>query len=129
MDLAPVRADRSRPRPTAPRGLAPRLEAVIFDWAGTTVDHGCMAPVASFLEVFRRRGVPITIAEARAPMGTSKRTHIERIAQTDAVRERWRAVHGRLPATEDVDAMFAEFVPLQLAVLPEHAEPIAGCVE
>ena len=48
----------------------PRLEAVIFDWAGTTVDHGCMAPVASFMEVFRRRGVPIEdVFEPRCEVG------------------------------------------------------------
>ena len=25
------------------------IEAVIFDWAGTTVDYGCMAPVQAFV--------------------------------------------------------------------------------
>lgn len=105
-----------------------RLEAVLFDWAGTTVDHGCLAPVASFMEVFRRRGVPITVAEARGPMGTHKRTHIERICAMPAVAERWLAVHGRLPTSADVDAMFAEFLPLQVACLEQHAEPIEGCV-
>ena len=24
------------------------VEAVIFDWAGTTVDYGCFAPVQAF---------------------------------------------------------------------------------
>ena len=106
-----------------------RLEAVLFDWAGTTVDHGCLAPVASFLEVFRRRGVPITVAEARAPMGTHKRKHIETICQMPAVIARWLAAHGRLPTSADVDAMFGEFLPLQVACLEQHAEPIEGCVE
>ena len=26
------------------------IEAVIFDWAGTTVDYGCMAPVQAFVK-------------------------------------------------------------------------------
>jgi len=30
-----------------------KLQAVIFDWAGTTVDYGCFAPVTVFVEVFR----------------------------------------------------------------------------
>src|SRR4051812_454934 len=115
MHLVPSsQPSRSLSRPAVAARPMSKLEAVIFDWAGTTVDHGCMAPVASFMEVFRRRGVPITVAEARAPMGTAKRTHIERITQMEAVAERWRAAHGRLPTTEDVDAMFADFVPLQL---------------
>ncbi len=29
------------------------IEAVIFDWAGTTVDYGCFAPVQAFQEVFK----------------------------------------------------------------------------
>ena len=105
------------------------LQAVIFDWAGTTIDHGCMAPVASFLEVFRRRGVPITLAEAREPMGTHKRTHIQRITEMESVAERWRAAHGTPPSEADIDGMFAEFVPLQLACIAESADPIPGCLE
>ena len=47
----------------------PRIRAILFDWAGTTVDHGSRAPVEVFLEVFRRAGVEISAAEARGPMG------------------------------------------------------------
>ncbi|MEP7119383.1 MAG: phosphonoacetaldehyde hydrolase [Byssovorax sp.] len=106
-----------------------RIEAILFDWAGTTVDHGCMAPIAAFLEVFRRRGVVVSAADARGPMGTHKRTHIQTLCALPGVAEQWRARFGRAPSAADVDAMFAEFIPLQLAVLPDHAEPIAGCVE
>jgi phosphonoacetaldehyde hydrolase len=106
-----------------------RIEAVIFDWAGTTVDHGCLSPLAPFLEVFRRRGVTLSAAAARGPMGTHKRTHIERLAASPEVTAAWQARFGRAPSAADVDEMFAEFVPLQLAVLPRFAEPIAGCVE
>ena len=28
------------------------IEAVIFDWAGTTVDYGCFAPVKRFRRGF-----------------------------------------------------------------------------
>lgn len=105
------------------------FEAVIFDWAGTTIDHGCMSPLAPFVEVFRRRGVELSTTVARGPMGVHKRTHIERLCETPEVVAAWRARFGRTPANEDVDAMFAELVPLQLAVLPRFAEPIDGCVE
>jgi hypothetical protein len=36
---------------TAPQRTR-RLQAVIFDWAGTTLDFGSLAPVAAFVEVF-----------------------------------------------------------------------------
>jgi phosphonoacetaldehyde hydrolase len=113
----------------APHPSRKKLEAVVFDWAGTTVDHGCLAPVASFIEVFRRRGVALTVAEARAPMGTHKRLHIEMLTRMDTVAERWRAVHGRLPVADDVDAMFEELVPLQIAAIERYADPIEGCLE
>ena len=50
-----------------------RVDAVIFDWAGTVVDFGSRAPAGAFVEVFRRHGVAISIAEARGPMGSEKR--------------------------------------------------------
>ena len=36
------------------------FKAVIFDWAGTTVDYGCFAPVQAFMEVFKHFGsIPV----------------------------------------------------------------------
>ena len=105
------------------------VQAVLLDWAGTTMDFGCIAPAVVFAQVFERQGVPITIDEARAPMGAHKRVHIEKITQLDAVRARWREVHGRPPTDGDVDAMFADFVPLQLECLSRYSELIPGTLE
>jgi phosphonoacetaldehyde hydrolase len=102
------------------------IEAVLLDWAGTTMDFGCVAPAVVFVEVFRRRQVPITMEEARAPMGAHKRVHIQRITELDAVRRRWEATHGRPPDDADVDAMFKDFVPLQLECLSSYSELIPG---
>ena len=89
------------------------IEAVLLDWAGTTMDFGCMAPAVVFVEVFKRQKVPITTEEARAPMGAHKRVHIQRISELDSVRRRWQETHGRPPNDNDVSAMFTEFVPLE----------------
>jgi phosphonoacetaldehyde hydrolase len=105
------------------------VEAVLLDWAGTTMDFGCMAPAVVFALVFERHGVPITMDEARAPMGAHKRVHIQKITQLDAVRSRWQEVHGRPPTDDDVDAMFADFVPLQLECLSRYSELIPGALE
>ncbi len=102
------------------------IKAVILDWAGTTVDHGSIAPVVSFIETFRLHGVQITVAEARGPMGMHKRDHIRTITQMASVAARWAAANGRDPDAADVAAMYEEFIPLQLAVLAEYAEPIPG---
>lgn len=105
------------------------IQAVLLDWAGTTMDYGCMAPAVVFVEVYKRQGVPITMDEARAPMGAHKRVHIQKISQLDAVRARWQATHGRPPGEADVDRMFAEFVPLQLACLSDYSALIPGTLE
>jgi len=102
------------------------IEAVLLDWAGTTMDFGCMAPAVVFMEVFKRKKVPISIEEARAPMGAHKRVHIQRISELDTVRQRWQAAHGRPPNDDDVSAMFAEFVPLQLDCLSKYSALIPG---
>jgi phosphonoacetaldehyde hydrolase len=103
-----------------------KIQAVLLDWAGTTMDFGCMAPAVVFVEVFKRQDVPITMAEARAPMGAHKRVHIQRITEIDSVRKRWQERHGRLPTDDDVERMFTDFVPLQLQCLSNYSELIAG---
>jgi phosphonoacetaldehyde hydrolase len=105
------------------------VEAVLLDWAGTTMDFGCVAPAVVFVEVFERQGVPITVDEARAPMGAHKRVHIRRITELEPVRARWREAHGRPPGEDDVERMFEAFVPLQLACLSSYSELIPGTLE
>jgi phosphonoacetaldehyde hydrolase len=106
-----------------------KIQAVLLDWAGTTMDFGCMAPAVVFVEVYKRQGVPITMEEARAPMGAHKRVHIQRIGQLDSVRQRWQDKHGKPPTEADVDRMFADFVPLQIDCLSDYSEMIPGALE
>jgi len=104
------------------------IEAVLLDWAGTTMDFGCMAPAVVFVEVFKRHGVPIDMGEARAPMGAHKKVHIRRITELAPVRARWKEVHGRVPGDDDVNRMFEDFVPLQLDCLSNYSDLIPGTV-
>jgi phosphonoacetaldehyde hydrolase len=83
-----------------------KIQAVLLDWAGTTMDFGCMAPAVVFVEVFRRQGVPITMEEARAPTGAHKP-----------------------PADADVETMFGDFVPLQLECLSDYSALIPGTLD
>lgn len=105
------------------------LRAAIFDWAGTTVDYGSRAPAGVFIEVFKRRGVPITIAQARGPMGMHKRDHIAALLALPAVAAMWRELHGRPPGDADVQSMYQELVPLQLACLRDYADVVPGTRE
>ena len=111
------------------RNYRGKLKAVILDWAGTTMDYGCYAPAVVFVEVYKRKGVPISMEEARVPMGAHKKVHIRKISQIDSVSERWKEMHGRKPNENDVDEMFADFVPLQLACLADYTDLIPGTIE
>jgi phosphonoacetaldehyde hydrolase len=105
------------------------LKAVILDWAGTTMDFGCLAPAVVFVDVYERRGVPITTEEAREPMGAHKKVHIRKISQLPTVAKRWKEVHGKPCTEEDIEAMFQDFIPRQLDCLAKYADLIPGTVE
>ncbi|MCS6779601.1 MAG: phosphonoacetaldehyde hydrolase [Geminicoccaceae bacterium] len=105
------------------------LEAVLFDLAGTLQDFGSCAPAGVFVQVFAEVGVPISLAEARAPMGAEKRAHLRALLFEPAIAARFTAAHGRTPTESDVDRLYAAFVPAQLAVLERHAELVPGALE
>lgn len=46
-----------------------------------------------------------------------------------SVRERWKSVYGKYPDQADVDNMFTDFVPMQIAVLKKYSELIPGTVK
>ena len=93
------------------------------------MDYGCYAPAVVFVEVYKRKDVPITIEEARVPMGAHKKVHIRKISQIESVAQRWQDAHGRNPDEDDVEAMFQEFIPLQLACLADYTDLIPGTLE
>lgn len=105
------------------------LQAIIMDWAGTTVDFGSMAPIRAFQGLFTNQGVPISQAEARGPMGTEKREHIRQLCSHPRIRTTWVEVKGTEPTDVDVDRMYDEFVPLQIAAIAETAVLIPGLTE
>lgn len=100
-----------------------------MDWSGTTADKYVIAPAVVFVDVFEKHKVPISMKEARLPMGLRKDLHIKAVTEIPEVRERWQSVYGRPPNQEDVDKMFADFVPMQLACLRKYTGLIPGTAE
>jgi phosphonoacetaldehyde hydrolase len=105
------------------------LKAVIFDWAGTVVDYGSLAPMGAFVETFAEFGVDITIDEARGPMGMAKRPHIAALMALPRVSAVWAQKHGHPPTEADIDALYAVFVPKNKAVAAKYATLIPGVAE
>jgi len=105
------------------------IQAVILDWAGTTLDHGVFAPAIVFVDLFRAHGIEISMAQARRPMGLFKLDHIRAITRDPDVAAEWRRVHGSECGEDDVLALFEEFKPLQEAAMASHSGLIGGTVE
>ena len=102
---------------------------MIFDWAGTTVDYGCFAPVQVFVEIFRKRGIEITIEEAREPMGLLKIDHIRALLDMKRIAHLWLAAFDREPNEEDVRALYMDFEEMLFKVLKNFAKPIPGVLD
>ena len=102
------------------------VKAVVFDWAGTMVDHGSLAPMGVFVEAFRRFGIEVTIDEARGPMGIAKRAHVATLLALPRLAAAWRQRHGRTPTEADIDAVYAVFVPMNVEIAARYADLVPG---
>lgn len=105
------------------------VQAVILDWAGTAVDHGCRGPVAVFSRAFERHGIEPEVAEVRAPMGREKREHVQTMLAMPRLAGLWRAGHGNAPDDAATDTVFAAVQELMPETLADYAMPVPGCVE
>ncbi len=102
------------------RGYRGKVKGIVLDWSGTTADAYVLAPAVVFVDVFKKHGVEISMAEARGPMGLRKDLHIKELTLVPEIRDRWKGVHDSDPDQGSVDAMFADFVPMQLECLREY---------
>ena len=106
-----------------------KIKAVIFDWAGTTVDFGCMAPVQAFVEVFKEFGIEPTMEEVREPMGMLKIDHIRTMLKMERIRNLWIEKYGKDPEEEDAQKMYAIFEEKLLGILHLYSDPKPGVVD
>ena len=106
-----------------------KIQAVIFDWAGTVVDYGCNAPVVVLQRIFEQRGVPLEPAESRHAMGLLKIDQIREILALPRVREAWCTANGTVPQETDVVELFESFIPIQMDCIEEYSSVIDGVPE
>lgn len=100
-----------------------KIEAVIFDWAGTTVDYGCFAPVQAFVSVFENAGITPAMREVREPMGMLKWDHIRTMLEMPRIKTEWKKIYGRDPEDGDADHLYKQFQPALFRILPEYTAP------
>lgn len=106
-----------------------KVECVIFDWAGTTVDYGCFAPVAAFVKAFKELEIVISVEEARRFMGMTKIDHIRELFRLDSVSAQFSSLFNRAWEESDVVAMNQKFESHLFASLQSYTTPIAGVKE
>jgi len=117
------------PDPFAPAAVD---DLILDEYAhvfGTVIDYGSLAPMGAFVETFGEFGVTISIDEARGPMGMAKRPHIAAIMALPRIAEAWTKRHGHAPTHADIDAVYAAFVPKNIAVAARYATLIPGAAE
>ena len=105
------------------------VKAVVFDWAGTMIDFGCMAPVRALVEVFAAEGLALSAAEARRDMGKAKLDHLRALLADPAVAPRWAALKGSAASEADVDRLYARLEPAMKAAAAESSRLIPGATE
>jgi len=105
------------------------IKAVIFDWAGTMVDFGCMAPTDALIDAFAAHGVAITAADARRDMGRAKRDHVQAILAFPSVAAAWAAAKGAPPTPADAGAIYQALEPLIEGAATRCADLIPGAAE
>lgn len=102
------------------------VEAVIFDWAGTTVDYGCMAPIYAMKDAFSHQNITVTLDEIRQPMGMLKLDHIKTILNMNRIHEEFKQNHSRDYNTNDIEKIYTLFEKNIFSILNQHTSLIDG---
>lgn len=99
-----------------------KIEAVIFDWAGTTVDYGCFAPVQAFKDAFNEYGLLPTNDQIRAPMGMLKIDHIKTMLEMESINNEFKAKYSREFNNDDVNKIYNLFEESLMRGIANHTQ-------
>jgi len=106
-----------------------KIEMVVFDWAGTTVDYGSSAPVDVFDKVFKNEGIYLTKEQINEPMGMEKKTHIRQLLSMTEVNKQWKSLKNAEWTEDDIERLYENFEKSLAEVVAEYSIPIEGVVE
>lgn len=106
-----------------------KIRGFLFDWAGTTIDHGSLAPVEVVRAVFREFSIEVTEAEARQPMGKAKIDHLREVIAMPRIAQLWQQTHGQLADEPTILQIYHRFLVVQKTVLTKYADLIPGVLE
>ncbi len=104
------------------------VNAIIFDWSGTTVDYGCIAPAITFKKIFNKYGIEISMKNIRKFMGLPKMVHLKKLLELNDVSEQWQKKYGSKPDLATLERLYNDFTPELLTVLSKYSKPVNGLV-
>lgn len=100
-----------------------KIDTVIFDWAGTTVDYGCFAPVEAFRLAFDSFGIKADIRLIRKSMGIAKYEHVKKIFEDTEISEQWKSVYGKAYIENDILNVYKKSEEVMFGILADYSEP------
>jgi phosphonoacetaldehyde hydrolase len=105
------------------------IKAVVFDWAGTMIDFGCMAPVHALVDLFAGEDMTLSAAEARRDMGKAKLDHLRAILADPGVAARWRRIKDVDATQADIERLYQKLIPAMAAAAAQASVLIPGAAE
>lgn len=105
------------------------IEAIVLDWAGTTVDYGSRAPIIAFKNAFAHFGIELTEETIRQDVGLDKMTHVRKMLQEPAIAGTWEANHHDIPLAKAAEKIYAQFQTEISKVLGATADLKAGMLD
>ncbi|MCC7667749.1 2-aminoethylphosphonate--pyruvate transaminase [Liquorilactobacillus satsumensis] len=95
------------------------VKAVVFDWAGTTIDYGSRAPILAYQEVFSYFNIPITVSLIRKYIGREKYEQTKLILDDPDEKKIWKEIYPHLSDQDMLDKIYTkleELIPNILTV-------------
>jgi len=106
------------------------IRLVVLDWAGTTVDFGCFAPVAPFVDSLAAQGVAVTPDQVRGPMGLNKIDHLRDLLRLPETAAGWREAQGRDWDESDVERVYRDaYLLALLGSVGRHCQVVPGLLD
>src|SRR4051794_37485355 len=100
------------------------VKLVVFDWTGTLIDHGSVAPVQALITVFAGAGIAVTAAQVRSAGAATRREQIAALLRVPDVLRTFQRAQGREPTCGDIDQLYAAYMPAQIKAIQRFGELI-----
>ena len=109
--------------------MIPDCKAIIFDLAGTIIDHGSCAPVAAFVDLFHAEGVDVSAELVRSFMGLGKREHLAALLDHPTVKSKWGDSSLKADREATIQRLYGRCLEFQIEAAKERCIPIEGALE